>query len=124
MGHHGVGYSKVGDTITLPVILVGGEAYQYMDDLLALNACRPQARTPFPDGLRQLWTPLQWEVWDHAEKTPGPEVQTVHCRWLEVWVPCRQHDERNEQREQTTEEHAVIPGAARGSGRVPCGRVR
>ncbi len=59
-----------------------------------------------------------------AEKTPGPEVQTVHCRWLEVWVPCRQHDERNEQREQTTEEHAVVPGAARGSGRVPCGRVR
>ena len=50
-----------------PYPIAGVGAYEYMEDLLALDACRPpDALKELPPGLREVRTPLDWREWDKA----------------------------------------------------------
>ena len=40
--------------------------YQYMEDLLALDGCRPRFPVRGPTPMAAIRTPLKWEEWDRA----------------------------------------------------------
>lgn len=45
----------------------GGERYEYMEDLLAMDVCRPpDSARRLPPELRGITTPLNWREWDTA----------------------------------------------------------
>lgn len=45
----------------------GVGAYEYMEDLLSLDACRPPNKDrELPRGLQEIVTPLDWREWDKA----------------------------------------------------------
>ncbi len=40
--------------------------YQYMEDLLKLDACRPLTQSSLPEEMKEIITPLRWREWDHS----------------------------------------------------------
>ncbi len=46
--------------------MVCGAEYQYTEDLLGLDRCRPVGGRTVPDFLRLSPSPLEWESWRQA----------------------------------------------------------
>ncbi len=40
--------------------------YQYMEDLLKLDACRPLTQSSLPEEMKEIIAPLRWREWDHS----------------------------------------------------------
>ena len=39
-------------------------SYEYMDDLMQLDACRPEVSNHLPPAMNEVVTPLSWQAWD------------------------------------------------------------
>ena len=78
----------------------GGSRYQYMDDLMGMDACRSNTPTRLPEGMEQVESPLDWQEWDHC-LAAHPDQQFRHYivegirRGFRVGFDARQGDIRS-----------------------------